>query len=320
MTGHVLTLVSDGGTPKIRLEEPTGGGGGDVYTGASPSNITVGGLSAGTTLTGRTYTSILQEILVTTFFPTLTPPSLSSFTVSVSGLREVGSTIGTLTFNGNFSRGSISPQYPPTSSPFRSGPPNQWNFTGTGLPATTATTDTSVVLQTTNHVVILGSNSWSANVDYDAGVQPYDSDGNPFNSPLGAGTSNTVNDSFTGIYPWFYGTSASANPRPTAGSALLTTGTKSVTSSTGTVNANFNTSGAEWTWVAIPASSPVKTVWYVTALNNGTIGGVYPSGNKYPAPTTVSVNSPTALWSGINYNFYISELPSIETNIEFRNS
>jgi len=72
--------------------------------------------------------------------------------------------------------------------------------------------------------------------------------------------------------------------------------------------------------MAHPASETTKVIWYVTALSNGIIGGVYPSGNKYPAPSTVNVNSPTTLWGGINYKFYISEAKSIETNVEFRNS
>jgi len=313
--GDVLTW--DG--LKIVLKENSSGGTTGIYTGATPSNITVGGMAAGTTLTGRSYTELFQQILITTFYPTLTAPSLSSFTVSVSGLVEVGTTASTLTFNGSFSRGSINPQYT-ASSPFRSGLPNEWNFTGVGLPATTATTATSVVLQTTNHVVTVGSNSWGASVDYDAGVQPKDSDGNNFNSPLPAGTSNTINDSFTGIYPYFYGKVPSASPRPTAGQALINAGTKVVNSSTGTVNVTYNTTGAEYVWVAIPSTSTLKTKWYVTALSNGTIGGVYPSGNKFPNPDVVSVNSPSALWSGINYRFYISEIAGVETNIEFRNS
>lgn len=289
-----------------------------VYIGASPSNITVGGMTSGTSLTGRTFSSILEEILVTTFFPTLIAPS-NTFNDDQANTQEVGVTLS-INFTATFNRGSINPQYPPTASSFRSGPANTYNYTGTGLPATvssTANTDNQLV---TGYTLLVGANNWTNTVSYDAGVQPYDSAGNPYNSPLPSGTTGSDSTTITGIYPWFYGTSASINPRPTAGSALLATGTKVVASSNGTVNALFNTSGAEWTWVAIPTTSTVKTVWYVTALNNGVIGGTYPSGNKYPAPTSISVNSPTALWSGVNYNFYISEGASIETNVEFRNS
>jgi hypothetical protein len=240
-----------------------------------------------------------------------------------SSPKEVGVTVNNLLTVNSFSQGIIQPYYDSggtcSASAPRSGPANCYNFYDTSgslfcSSATNSATDTG-------HNIFVGTNRWCTTVDYDAGTCPiYDSNGGLISPALPSGTTTCQTTTITGYYPWFYGTSVNTNPRPTAGSALLTTGICVVASSNGTVNAPFNTTGAEWTWVAIPATSTVKTVWYVTALNNGTIGGVYPSGNKYPSPTNVSVNSPTALWSGINYNFYISELPSIETNIEFRNS
>lgn len=314
LIGDVLTW--DGS--KISLAKNSGGDA-DIYTGATPSNIAVGGMAIGTTLTGRTISDILEEILITTYFPTLTNPS-NGFSDDQANTQEVGVTIGTINFVATFNRGSINPQYPPTSSSFRSGLPNRYNYTGAQIVGNYSSTLLTDNRTATNHIVLFGANTWTNTVTYDAGVQPFDSSGNPYLAPLPSGTTGAQSVTITGIYPWFYGKSASTNPRPTAGSALLTTGVKTVAVSTGTVNANFNTVGAEWTWVAIPETSTLKTKWFVNELNQGNIGGTYPSGNKYPSPTTLSVNSPTGLWSGINYRFYISELPSIETNIEFRNS
>jgi hypothetical protein len=63
-------------------------GGSSVYTGASPSTVTVGGLIAGTVLTGLTDQEILEDILV----PYL-PPSFSSFAMSQTNPVEVGTTV-----------------------------------------------------------------------------------------------------------------------------------------------------------------------------------------------------------------------------------
>lgn len=93
------------------------------------------------------------------------------------------------------------------------------------------------------------------------------------------------------------------------------TAIKLVVSSTGTITIPFNATG-EYIAVAYPATSTTKTVWYVTALDNGAIpGGVF------GAATTQSVNSPDSYWAGINYKIHSS--PGLITQaspIQLRNS
>jgi hypothetical protein len=66
---------------------------------------------------------------------------------------------------------------------------------------------------------------------------------------------------------------------------------------------NFSASG-QWIWFAIYDSIAAKTTWYETALNNGTIGGAT---DLIAAPTTLALNSPTSLWSGVNYKIYVAQ-------------
>lgn len=72
-----------------------GGGGGGTYGGASPTTATVGGLAAGTAISGSTYDAIFQAILVP-----FVAPVFNSFAVTgLSNTVEVGNTLsGSKTF------------------------------------------------------------------------------------------------------------------------------------------------------------------------------------------------------------------------------
>ena len=299
-------------------------GGSGIYNGASPSTVTVGGLNTGSVLTGYTANEILERMLVPTLNPTLTAPSITSFTQNLASTQEVGVSV-TPTFTTNFSRGSISPQYT-SASPFRSGAPVTYRYNGSGNARTVASTSTSNTSAATGATTLVaGANSWTVNVSYDAGVQPKNSSGGNFGSPLPSGTTSNSTVSITGIYPYFYGKVASGGApagsnRPTATNALVTGGTKVVAASSGTISITFNATSDDYLWFAIPQASADKTVWFVNALNNGTIGGaVSPGGNLFPNEDIVSVT--TVLWGGINYRVYISNYQSATTGaMEMRNS
>ncbi len=137
---------------------------------------------------------------------------------------------------------------------------------------------------------------------------------------------NSSNFTVTSIYPVFYGKVASGGAapgasRPTANQALINSGTKTLVSSTGTVTVNFNSTSDDYLWFAIPSTSTSKGTWFVNALNNGTIGGIVsPGGNLFPTFDTVSIDSPTALWTGVNYKIYISNYQTaVVVNMELRN-
>lgn len=196
----------------------TGGSGGS-YTNLSPCPISVGGISAGTTFNNRTMQQMWDALLYPTLYPTLTPPN-NTFTLTQAGLHEIAEVL-TLNFTANFTQGAISPQYPPTSSPFRSGLPNNYGYTGSGLPANVPSALLSNLQTVAGYTVLSGVQNWTNDVDYDAGVQPYDSSGNPYDSPLPAGSTTPKTVSITGVYP-FFGTSASILTLTKQALALMT--------------------------------------------------------------------------------------------------
>lgn len=131
------------------------------------------------------------------------------------------------------------------------------------------------------------------------------------------------NFAITSIYPYFYGKVSAPGPggtnRPVANQALIDSGTKVVASSAGTITVNYASASSDYIWFAVPSSQPLKTVWFVDALNNGSIGGaVSVGGNLFPSPDSISVT--TVLWAGVLYNVYISNYQTAVGTIQFRNS
>lgn len=170
------------------------------YTNAEPTPIAVGGIPVGTTFNNKSMIEMWDMLLYPELFGTLTPPS-ATFIASVSGLREVGETIPTINFTATFNRGSINPQYLSASS-YRSGLPNTYLYTGTGLsdkPSTALSDNNSI----SNYVVLLGNQSWTSRVAYDAGVQPKGSKGTDYDVPLPAGQTNLISSTIIGVYPIF---------------------------------------------------------------------------------------------------------------------
>jgi len=168
-----------------------------TYTGEAERNV--GGISEGDVFTNSTLEAMWDKLIKQEKFPILTNPS-SGFTSNQTGYKEIGSILS-ITFSASFNRGSINPQYTATS-PFRSGLPNEYQYTGTGLSNQFKTdlTDSQVV---TGYTVVIGSQSWRGRVAYDAGVQPKSSYDNDYDSPLSAGNTSYTTRTITGVYPYY---------------------------------------------------------------------------------------------------------------------
>lgn len=271
-----------------------------LYNLDSPSVCTVGGLVAGTVLTGKTAFQILSAILVPELFGVITAPS-TAISANPSGTFEIGCTISTLCITGTFNRGSINPQYC-SASPFRSGTAKCYNYTGCQI-AGSYTCSASTIIKCVAAYVVCASQSWSVSTTYNCGVQPKGSKGTNFCSPLVSGTSNTAAVTISGIYPYYYGKIISVS-RPAVTNSVVTGGTKVVTVSTGTVCINYSSTSNEYTWFAMPATNPSKTCWFVNALDNGRVNNS-PS-DKYPDECIISVCSGQSCWTGISYKVYMS--------------
>jgi hypothetical protein len=277
-----------------------GGTGNQMYTGATPSNVTVGGLAAGSTLTGNTLSKLLERILIQYLAPVFSTFSITgqATTIEVGTALSGSKTFTWSTTNGtNIATNTIAVRDVTANTLIASGLAND----GTEAINIGTITNTSPMTR-----------SWRA-------------EGTQQNNPAGNSTFNSSNFTVTSLYPYFYGKVASGGVaaglnRPSATAQLVTGGTKVVASSTGTITVSFASTSDDYIWFAIPSLSTSKTVWYIDALNTGSIGGsVSPGGNLFPAESVVSVT--TVLWAGVNYKVYISNYQTaVNVAMELRNS
>jgi hypothetical protein len=274
-------------------------GGSIVYSGATPASVALGGISIGYQLTGKTANQILENLLVPTLNPTLTAPSISSFSQNLATSQEVGVVV-TPTFTTNFSRGSISPQYT-SASPFRSGLPTKYVYGGTGNARTVNSSSTSDSSTATGSTTLaLGANTWTVNVAYAAGVQPKNSAGGNFSTPLPSGATSNSSTSITGYYLRFFGATASdptnsATVRALPNNALQTSNVMTFTLNTGNVLTKFA--------VALPPGRTITNVIDIDAANANIT-------SSYTDLGTVTVNDGGGSGTARTYRLYVCTLGS----------
>jgi hypothetical protein len=304
--GHVLTLTCIG-TDKIIQLMPSGAGGDQYYNPPykSPAAITLGGVSAGTQLTGKTLSCIIETLLVPTLNPSLQAP-FNTLSINPSNtIYEVGAQVG-LQATATFNRGLVTPVYDSGPST-RTGYVSFFNYTAFGAScppvAPSPSTNLSNTISLLPYTILAGNNTISSTVSYLHGEYAKDSTGADWiaGGCCANGTTGAQTVTLTGLYPWFWGKSATL---PVAGQTLINTGTKVIASSAGAITVpNFGATD-EYIWFAIPSTSPSRTFWQdiTNTSNNGVIPGAL-----FPTMTPVTVNSfPSGLWSSQSYKFYIS--------------
>jgi len=180
----------------------------NTYNLTSPAAITVGGICAGTPLTGKTAFQLFEELLVPELFPTLINPSTTTVLYSGStafsnnSLWEIGCNIGIISVCSLFDKGSITPQYC-SASAYRSGDANCYVFIGTDVAGSYACTSTSMSRNTSSYTILPGNNTWGTSTCYNAGVQPKSNKGNNYCSPLPSGQTSLSTATLVGVYPIF---------------------------------------------------------------------------------------------------------------------
>ena len=306
---HVGDVLTYDGSGKIRLIPPSGAGGDPTYF--SPpykpnASVTLCGIPNGYLLSGKTLSCILETMLVPTLPATVTPPSHVSISINPPATQyEVGCQ-QVVAVSSVFSQGSIAPYYgtPPAPSRPRSGLATGYNYVAYGA---TCPITTNNPFTLNSRTMQYGNNTISGRVSYAAGTYAvYDSTGAPTAPALNSGTTTpALNITITGIYPYFWGKSLG---QPTAGQALINSGTKVVATSNNPINISFDADG-HYLWFAIPtAYSTVKTVF----LGSNTVTNTEAiPGSTFNAPVAVAgINSPPAsinVWSNISYSFYVTK-------------
>jgi hypothetical protein len=262
----------------------------------------VGGITSGSTFfdSSKGFAETMAAIFYPTQFPNLTAPS-NGFSDNVSSLQEIGDSLN-ITFTATFSRGSINPQYD-ASSAFRSGLANTVFYSGSGLPASVGSYPSSPNVQNVNgYTVLIGNQSWSSYWAYDAGVQPYDSVGNPYMSPLPAGNTSSASVSFEGVYPLYATTSSISSPSAQSLVSMLSANNIvfSMVAETGGDKQTFDIPDA---WTGAPTSRPLSGI---ETFNTVSSTWEYQGGNASASLTFWTTSSTTHTIQGnvVNYTRY----------------
>lgn len=299
--------------------------------------VAVGGVAAGTlasTLKAMNLVQVLDAILFPDLAPTYTIPTITlTLSSGTTGVKEVGTlaamgwtAVGNKNDAGPFTNISVLRNSSVINS---NNAPTQASITA--IPAQYGQNDPNnpnysyTSTYTDNYTVAQGTISWTAQGNYNAGLPKPNNKGvldartplvRNVNAPQAAGTnfaSSAV--TITGLYPYWYGVS---NTQPTQAdiAAAVQAGTsfgtvtsapqKTVSDASGTININFNASG-QYLWFAHWSTYTTKTIWYVTALNTGSIGG---GSNLFGTAVTQNLTSPNAYWSTIPYKVYIGNYPT----------
>ena len=288
----------------------SGGALGTIYNttiGDTVASVEVGG--AEPTAASVWKTKSVVQVLDTILFPTIEASIASNRSVSLgvnspTGTLEIGSSYSR-TLTASFSQGSIT-NGDGTSGPALVGSATQYTFTGTGI---TSTSQAGNVLSPGSLTVVSGSNNWAVTTTYGAGSGDYfDNKGVVGTNLDGSRVSGSVTDSassptITGLYPYFWGVSSTTlTPAEIAAEIAAGSANKVIASAANTITIQFNAS-SEYLWFAHDANYTTKTIWYVSALNTGSIGG---GSNLFNSAQAQNVNSPDAYWSSVSFKTYIT--------------
>lgn len=234
------------------------------------STTEVGAITNGQVImAGTTFDDFVKLLLLKIYNPTFVAPSASLVATGLSANVEVG-TIGNITLTATLNRGSINGNIvggiwnPSTFQNYRSGIANNYTINGSDLNLTN-------VLVLNNTQIISGANTWSTVIDYDAGSQPLNSNGDNYSTPLNAGSVSS-NATITGQRKYFYGIDSVNNSVYTLSSQVRALPNSTLnpingTSFTITITANSNARMVVFAYPATPLRN-VTSVLYQELSND----------------------------------------------------
>lgn len=269
----------------------------------------------------KSLVNVLDTILFPDRLPTYVIPEIAITNFTQSGLLEIGTPINqvitvTATKNdaGYFSYLAVlknSVEKTSTNSPtILSASPigEQYKFSNPNNPNKKFT----LTYHDTSGTVTASPIIWTGIGNYSAGQAKQNNknitDTRPaavrsVDAPQSASTGFTsASVTVHGAYPYFYGKSETP---PTAAQIASSVSDGAafyvLAEPNNDIAINFNAQ-AEYIWFAVHASENLKTTWYNTPFNNGIIENT----GFILAPILYSFDSPTSLWTGEQYNIYIS--------------
>lgn len=307
----------------------------NVVTGDGVDSVPVGGAISKPASYWKSLSlaKILDEILFPDILPTYTIPLLTLTTVPV-GLKEVGESVnqvfnirgykndGGSVVGMQLDRNFVGIWTGAFTTNFTADVPDQFGYADPNNPNLIYGKDYSE-----NYVLPKGDTLWRAYATYQNGLPKLNNKGVVDSRPLAVLNANapqlgsTVSSNaitVTADYPIFWGVSAS--PLTAAAiEAIIEAGTanKVLVNAADTISITYAASG-QYLWFAYWAGYTTKTKWYVNGFNNGTIGG---SSNLFGNEQTRNLNSPSGLWTGIDFKIHISNYPTTTQGVmELRNT
>jgi hypothetical protein len=262
-----------------------------TYSSTSPATCTVGGVSPGYVMTGKTLECIVQDA-----FAPYVEPTFSVFNVALDDEPfEVGCVLSgsksfswTTTTGANVTSGSVGIRKTAGS--------DAGALVGSGFDAGDSPQSLGICTITDSTPT---THTWQI-----TGCSTQDSSFN-------------LSRSECSVYPYFWGVETCGG-RPGVDNVLVTGGSKVVSSVGSSVSVTFNSS-SQWTWIAIPSSAASRTKWFQGAAPNCGDINVIPT-DKYPDECVLDISDGGGCWSTVSYKVYMSGSAATDgsTPIQFR--
>lgn len=255
---------------EIRIQQLENASGSTIYDGATPATVTVGGITSGTQLTGKTVIEILEEMLVVYLEPTFSAFSVSGQNTTVEAGIQLS---GNKTFTWTTTNSS---NVQPNSIVIRD------VTSGTTIATGLADDGSQSVTINTRTLVNAGdTQSWRAE-----------------GTNTNAGSFNSSNFTVTARYYRFYGPSStnpanSAQVRALPNSSFQTANSQTFTFETGTEETSI--------YILLPPGRTISSVIDIDALNANIT-------SSYVLVGTVSVNDGGGSGTARIYNKYVLTL------------